>query len=54
MPMPFTYQSATRDFEAYLDDLRTISGLAMAAFLARPDVRHLLDATAPAVSAIRA
>jgi len=25
-----------------------------AAFLARPDVRHLLDATAPAVSAIRA
>jgi len=28
MPMPFTYQSATRDFEAYLDDLRTISGLA--------------------------
>ena len=26
--MPFTYQSATRDFEAYLDGLRTISGLA--------------------------
>jgi uncharacterized protein (DUF2267 family) len=27
MPMPFTYRSATQDFEAYLDDLRNISGL---------------------------
>jgi uncharacterized protein (DUF2267 family) len=27
MPMPFTYQSATNDFEAFLDNLLTISGL---------------------------
>lgn len=28
MPQPFTYQSATRDYEAFLEVLKAISGLA--------------------------
>ena len=27
MPQPFTYRSATTDYEAYLNDLLAISGL---------------------------